>query len=313
MPDGPFAQLSPTAPAVVHLCRPGRDPHFFRVSDHLYRPAGCNVTSSQRACLKRKLAVRTCAHRDGRGLLSLTHLGTASPPHSVPTDADSTLANFNNTDGPLMNIEKNSSTFFERCTIRDITNPEVNGSAITAGNVDRSSRISSTVLIRDCTLTNNTSPFFSYTSTSGGRFYSDTPLLIFEDVTSKKDTVPAEDADAVRPGVGAAFLQEQDRPEIPVATEPPAPPPLVRALAIADDARRLAPLSCYPYTPMTATHPLRRTIPSPPCTLSSRLPTQLQLHCTNKQHGSAMPRGPPAHTLRTVGGAVSTGAVSATS
>ena len=127
--------------------------------------------------------------------------------------ADSAIVNFNSTTAPLMRIDRNSSALFERCTIRDISNPEVNGSAVAAGSVGRT-RISSSVLIRESALANNTSPFFSLAFVSGGRFYSDTPLLVFRDLL-KKETVPAEDAVDAQSGAvaGASFLREEDRPD----------------------------------------------------------------------------------------------------
>eukprot|EP00892_Ulva_mutabilis_P000505 jgi/Ulvmu1/10455/UM063_0010.1 len=142
---------------------------------------------------------------------------------------DSTLTNFNHTLSPLLAIEQNSSAVFERCTISDITNPEVNGSAVWAGEVEV--RKSSSVLLRGCTLTNVTQPFFAFSATSAGVFYSDMPLQVYDD--NNEETYPARDASDADSNTGTPFLKAEDRPELPPVL-PPALPPA--------DAPGLAPL-----------------------------------------------------------------------
>lgn len=122
-----------------------------------------------------------------------------------------------------MMIENNSSAVFERCSFAGIVNRQANGSAITARNVDRSSRTSSTVLVRESTLANVTSPFFSFNKPSGGRFYSDMPLDVFQSIPGEHSIFAAEPVQDAQPVGGAMFLREADRPSVLDISEPTPP------------------------------------------------------------------------------------------
>lgn len=127
--------------------------------------------------------------------------------------ADCIFNTFNNTFYPLMFLERSSSAAFEDCEISDITNPEVNGTAIRAGTT---SFLESSVKLEGCTLRNVTAPFFSVNSPGQGAFYSDTPrLLVYERSGNETKAVPGLPASGQ--STGAPFLLADDRPPQPVA------------------------------------------------------------------------------------------------
>lgn len=124
--------------------------------------------------------------------------------------AGSTFQNLQGTAAPLLSIQRNSSVLFEDCTLQDIANTEVNGSAVQTGFVK--DLIPSAVLVRRCNITNVTDPFFEVSSRAAV-FYSDEKLVVYDNVQKQSSTT--ETVDRAQSGAGAAFLRAQDRPTFP--------------------------------------------------------------------------------------------------